>query len=137
MKKRVSMILAALLVMTTPTVGSAAVIDPGNQIVPCWEYMNRGEVGISFNGTSGTAFVTVDRNLGITTSLEATLTVYKKVGSSWVYVTSTSGTSIRNLNIELNFTGVRGTTYKAVADITAYGDGGSESDSISETMTCS
>lgn len=136
MKKNVSMILAALLLAVTPTVISAAVIDPGNQVIPYWEYMNSAEVGISFSGTSGTASVTVDRYLGITTSLEATLTVYKKVGNSWVYVTSTSDSSTRNLNIELDFTGVSGTTYKAVADITAYGDDGSESDSISETATC-
>lgn len=136
MKKTIAVILATLLVAVTPTVISAAVVDPGNQIVPYWDYMNRAEVNINFTGTSGTASVTVERYFGITTSLEATLTVYKKVGSSWVYVTSTSGSSTRNLNIELDFTGVRGTTYKAVADITAYGDDASESDSISETATC-
>ena len=136
MKKTISVILAALLLAATPTAISAAVVDPGNEIVPYWEYMNRAKVKINFSGTSGTASVTVDRYFGITTSLETTLTFYKKVGNSWVYVTSTSDSSTRNLNIELDFTGVRGTTYKAVADITAYGDDGSESDSISETATC-
>ena len=136
MKKTVSMILAALLVITAPTVVTAAVIDPGNQIVPYWEYMNSAEVSINFTGTSGTASVTVERYFGITTSLEATLTVYKKVGNSWVYVTSTSDSSTRNLNIELDFTGVSGVTYKAVADITAYGDDGSEKDTISKTAVC-
>ncbi len=136
MKKFFSVILAALLLVATPTITSAAVIDPGNEIVPYWEYMNRAEVNINFSGTSGTASITVERYFGITTSLEATLTVYKKVGNSWVYVTSTSDSSTRNLNIELDFTGVSGVTYKAVADITAYGDDGSEEDTISKTAVC-
>lgn len=136
MKKVFSVILAALLLTAVPTATSAAVIDPGNEIVPYWEYMDNVGLNIDFSGTSGIASLSIKRYFGITTSLEATLTVYKKVGNSWVYVTSTSGSSARNLNIELDFTGVRGTTYKAVADITAYGDDGSESDSISETATC-
>ncbi len=136
MKKFFSVILAALLLVATPTITSAAVIGPGNEIVPYWGYMNRAEVNINFSGTSGTASITVERYFGITTSLEATLTVYKKVGNSWVYVTSTSDSSTRNLNIELDFTGVSGVTYKAVADITAYGDDGSEEDTISKTAVC-
>ena len=36
----------------------------------------------------------------------------------------------------LTFSAESGVTYKAVADVTAYGSGGSESDSASKTKTC-
>lgn len=136
MKKVISLILAVLMLVSLPTAMYANENDPDSGITPYWDNMDLIEVGLSFNGTSGTATVTVDRVFGITTSIEGTLTVYKKVGNDWVYVDSTSGTSTRQLNLDLTFTGSKGTTYKAVADITANGTGGSESASVEKEKTC-
>ena len=60
----------------------------------------------------------------------------KKVGNKWIYVASNSGSSTRTLSVDVEFDAVSGVTYKAVAEVTAYGTGGSESDSVSEVQTC-
>ena len=52
--------------------------------------MSDASVGISFNGTSGTAKVTVGKIYQVTTKLEGTITVYKQVGNKWEYVASNS-----------------------------------------------
>jgi len=128
--------MAALMLASAATSVEAERNDPNEGIEVCWENMGTASVGVHFNGTSGTASVTVDRIFGVTTSLEATLTVYKKVGTRWVYVTSTSGSSSRQLNLEVDFPGVSGVEYKAEADIAAYGPNGSESDTIEDTTVC-
>ena len=53
-----------------------------------------------------------------------------------LFVDSVSGSSARMLNLELDFDAESGVTYKAVVDVTAYGNNGSESDSASRTKTC-
>lgn len=136
MKKLISLILAVFLLAALPTAMYANENDPDSGITPYWDNMARIDLSINFTGTSGTASVIVDRVFGVTTSIEGTLTVYKKVGSKWVYVDSTTGTSTRTFALELEFTGSKGTTYKAVADITAYGTGGSESESVEKEKTC-
>ncbi len=78
----------------------------------------------------------VDRNFQVTTKLEGTLTVYKQVGDQWVYVDSRSDTSTRKLSIEFDFDAASGVKYKAVADVTAYGIDGSESDYDTKEKTC-
>lgn len=136
MKKTLIFILTALLISYAPMNIKAESIEANHEIAPCWENMNGINLRLNFSGTSGTASVTVERIYGVTTLLEATLTVYKQVGDVWVYVTSTSGTSARNLNLTLDFTGTSGVTYKAVVDVTATGTEGVDTDSVSETCTC-
>lgn len=136
MKKIIIMMLAALMLGTTSVVAVEAIGNEENGVAPCWVNMSSVDVRVNFSGTSGTASVTVDRIFGGTSLLEAALTVYRKVGNTWVYVTSTSGSSTRQLNLSVNFSGVNGNTYKAVADVTAYGPEGSESDSITEYADC-
>ena len=135
MKKTFTLLLAALLLATpTKVIASEAIPDYG--VAPCWENMSTVIVDIGFSGTNGLASVTADRILGVTTSIEATLTVYRKVGNTWVYVTSTSGSSSRSLNLDVEFTGIKGATYKAVAEVTATGTEGTDMDTISETCVC-
>lgn len=93
-------------------------------------------IDISFNFSESTANVTITRRGLDTTKIEGTLTIYKKVGNRWVYVASDSDSSTRTLSFDVEFDAVSGVTYKAVADVTAYGTGGSESDSVSEVQTC-
>ena len=98
--------------------------------------MNDIHVDVHFSGTTGTAEVTVSRIYGVTTLLEGTLTVYKKVGTRWVYVDSVTGSSARTLCLDFDFNAVRGTTYKVVASITAHGEDDSETDSASKEKVC-
>lgn len=133
---RVFMVFMLCLALLMPMTVSAAVIDPDTGIAPCWNYMDQLDVELTFSGTSGTAEGSVNRIFGVTTQLSGTLTVYKKVGSSWVYVDSITSSSTRTLNIELPFSATKNVQYKAVFSVTAYGNGGSESDSVSTTKTC-
>ena len=64
------------------------------------------------------------------------MTVYKKVGSNWIYVASNSDTSARALSIDVEFDAVSGVTYKAVAEVTAYSVSGSEPATSSKIATC-
>lgn len=136
MKTRlIALLMASLTLLLFATSVSAKIPDDGI-VAPCWEYMNSISVDISFLGTKGTASVSVDRIYQVTTRLEGTLTVYKQVGDDWVYVDSQSGTSTRALSIEFEFDAESGVKYKAVADVTAYGSSGSESDSATKEKTC-
>lgn len=128
-------LMAGIMVFTMP-VGVCAKQPDSDIVTPLWDYMNSVSVDITFSGTTGTASVEVTRIYQVTTKLEGTVTVYKQVGDRWVYVASNTGSSTRALFVEVEFDGVSGATYKAVADITAYGSSGSESDSASKTKTC-
>lgn len=130
------MVFMLCLALLMPMTVSAAVIDPDTGIAPCWEYMEQMDVELTFSGTSGKAEGSVNRIFGVTTQLSGTLTVYKKVGTSWVYVNSISNSSTRMLSMELSFSATKNVEYKAVFSVTAYGNGGSESDSVSTTKIC-
>ena len=137
MKKFIAVLLSVLTLTTLLSTISAAVINPGEIITPNWAYMNSIDVNIDFSSGTGTAQVDVTRIALVTKSLNVTLTVYKKVGSSWVQIGSISDSSTRTIRVELDFDAESGVTYKAVADVTAYGtSGGSESDTVSRTEIC-
>lgn len=105
-------------------------------IAPYWNYMNRAEVDVNFSGNSAKATASVTRVFGVTTKLEATLTVYKQDGDEWAYVGSVSDSSTKLLGLELSFNAESGETYKAVLDVTAYGNSGSETDTFEKEKTC-
>lgn len=136
MKKVLSCIFAIMMIATMTFNVYATVIDLGNIAAPCWAYMSVIEVDVNFSGTNGTATASISRINGVTTLLEGTLTVYKKVGTEWEEVDSVSNSSTRLLCLELDFDAVSGTTYKAEVEVTAYGSSGSESDSVSKAKTC-
>ena len=133
---KLCMVFMLCLTLLMPMTVSAAVIDPNTGIAPCWDYMEQMEVELTFSGTSGKAEGSVNRIFGVTTQLSGTLTVYKKVGTSWVYVSSTTSSSTRTLSVHLPFSATKNVEYKAVFSVTAYGNDGSESDSVSTTKTC-
>ena len=125
-----------MLVVITFSVNAIAAIGDDLIITPYWNYMDSIEVDVNFLSNTGKATATITRIYGVTTSLEATLSVYKKVGSDWTFIDSTSGSSTRTLGLELDFNAESGVTYKAVVDVTAYGNGGSETDTAEKIKTC-
>lgn len=134
--KKVLTALLAMLVVITFSVNAIAAIGDDLIITPYWNYMDSIEVDVNFSSNTGKATATITRIYGVTTSLEATLSVYKKVGSDWTFIDSTSGSSTRTLGLELDFNAESGVTYKAVVDVTAYGNGGSETDTAEKIKTC-
>ena len=121
MKKIMSMLLAAAMVLTLSTGIVVSAVDD-SIIAPCWNYMNKVKVDVNFSGDSG--------------KLEATLTLYQQSGSDWIYVDSTSESSTRSLALTLDFNAESGATYKAVVEVTAYGNGGSETTEAEKIKTC-
>ncbi len=132
-QKIIALFLAGLSLFPLTTPISAQVPDSGI-IAPCWSYMEA--VDIEFNFFNSTANLLVERRSQVTTKIEGTITVYKKIGNKWIYVASNSDSSTRTLSVDVEFDAVSGVTYKAVTEVTAYGTGGSESDSVSEVQTC-
>ena len=135
MKKLMSVLLAVAMVLTLSTGMVVSAVDD-SIISPCWDYMNRVEADVNFSGDSGKATATVERIFGVTTKLEATLTLYKQDGSDWTYIDSVSDSSTRALGLELSFNAESGATYKAVVNVTAYGNGGSETTEAEKIKTC-
>jgi len=134
--KKIAVLLAALLLVSSPIQLSAANVDPGYDVMPCWEYMHGINIGIHFNGTNGVADVSVIPLAGRTTYLEATLCVYRRTGGDWTLVASTSGSDTSSLCLDVSFTAVYGQTYKAEVTATAYGENGSETDTVSIQDNC-
>lgn len=134
--KKVLTALLAMLVVITFSVNAIAATGDDLIITPYWNYMDSIEVDVNFLSNTGKATATITRIYGVTTSLEATLSVYKQVGSDWIFIDSTSGSSTRALGLELDFNAESGVTYKAVVDVTAYGNGGSETDTAEKIKTC-
>lgn len=132
-QKIIALLLAGLSLFPLTTPISAKLPDSGI-IAPQWDYINN--IVINFNFIKNKATVTVSRQTQATTKLDATITIYKKVGNNWTYVTSNSGSNSRSLCVEVEFDAVSGVTYKAVADVTAYSANGSETATESRIETC-
>ena len=132
-QKIIALLLAGLSLFPIATPISVKMPDNGI-VAPQWEYIDSIKVDIIFSDS--TATVTVTRRNQTVTKLEGTLTVYKKVGSNWIYVASNSDTSARALSIDVDFDPISGVTYKAVAEITAYSANGSEPGTSSKIATC-
>ncbi len=133
MKKFLSIILAITIFMILAMNISCAEVDEGDIVAPCWNYMNVIDIDINFSGDEGSAVLTVDRVHNVTTSIEATFTVYEKVGRNWVEIDSVTDSSNRSLGIEIRFDAEVGGYYKAEADVTAYSGTNSETETISHT----
>lgn len=135
--------LVRVLIISMLIFGSTFVRADGIEEYPVVEsdvedysYMSSISLSIGFPDGNGLANVIVYRKIGVTQSLEATITVYRKVGSSWVYVGSNSGSSTTTgLSVSVDFSITKGTTYKAIAEVTATGPGGSENDTIEDQRT--
>ena len=134
MKKQVLLSLTALLLCMLFIIPASAAGDDG--IMPLWDSIGDIVTEVSFDGSEGRFSVDVARLFGITTSLEATLTLYKYVDGDWVYMDSISGSSTRSLSLYKTFEAESGVTYKAVAEVTAYSSAGAETATVDDIETC-
>lgn len=75
-QKIIALFLAGLSLFPLTTPISAQVPDSGI-IAPCWSYMEA--VDIEFNFFNSTANLLVERRSQVTTKIEGTITVYKKL----------------------------------------------------------
>lgn len=135
MKRNLLLFFVIVFSAVLLSVSASAAAPKNEEVMPCWENMDSISLTIGFDGDVGTAAVSVARIFGVTTSIEATLEVYRKDGSRWVFIDDVSGSSTRTLGLDLDFDAVEGTQYKAVAYVTAYGPNGAESETVTETAT--
>ena len=93
------------------------------------------ELDISFYGNEGNATGSLTKLSGVT-SVEGTVTVYKLVGSDWVYVDSAYKSTTRTLFVSVDFVAESGVQYKAVFEGTAYRGDVGESHTMTKYKTC-
>ncbi len=130
MKKFIVTVLSLCIVFSCITSSAAAIVDPGENISPCWAYMSSIDMDMYFNGTEGDAYVSISRIGGVTTRIEATMTVYIWIGNDWEYLDSISDSTETSLSLEIIFDAIQGKTYKMEVEVTAYSGTDSESDTV-------
>lgn len=122
-------IIAALLLSHAFTISALAntpddntdiyncqIISSETGIQPYWDNTSSASCEIVFIGTTGYATASVNGKSG-TTSIEGTLTLYRKSGIRWIYVTEwTSSSTGLPISIDGEFTGTSGVTYKVVLE---------------------
>ncbi len=137
MKRTIAIFMAILMIFTLSTVAFAAQA-PDNTVQPCWNYMNSITLLLNFSDDHvGHVDAAITPYFGITTRIEATITVYKMVGIDWVYVDSLSDYEIADtLAFDMAFPAVSGVMYKATLEVTSYGDDGSETEGVKKIRTC-
>jgi len=127
-KKTTSLLLIAVIILSM-TIGSYAALPDIDTVEPLWvNILNLNNV-FNFNGINGTSTGTVIGKSG-TTQISGTLTVYKQVGSSWVFVDSDSDSSTSNsLVVALDVTGEASGYYKSVFSVSVTRNGSVETES--------
>ena len=84
-------------------------------VSPQWDNISVIKLDISFSGSVGTATGTLTKKSGAT-SCEGTLTLYKQVGSDWIYVDSAYKSSTRTVMVSIEFDSDSWDKYTAVFD---------------------
>lgn len=134
--KRIITCLFAVCLLISPVELDASAADTEYPIMPCWEYIHTITLGLDFDGTDGYADISITPLAGITTYTEATLNVYRRIGGDWTLVTSDSASSTSHISIDIEFDAVAGQTYKVEGVVTAYGEDGSETTTVSRQDNC-
>ncbi|MBQ7299881.1 MAG: hypothetical protein IJW77_08575 [Clostridia bacterium] len=134
MKKYIRLFCIVLLLMSLAMHVSAAVVQP---IKPMWDHINDMTCGISFSGTTGTAYASITSDLD-TTQIIASLAVYKQIGTDeWEYVEHTmKRVTSFDMALSVEFTGEPGAYYKAVFNATVTNDGTEENEILFAYRTC-
>lgn len=134
MKKLLSILIAGVILFGCCTGICAAMPD---EIMPLWDNISDMQNAIYFTSTDGTAKATV-RGISGTTSISATLTVYKQTSSGgWEYVDSDSDTvSGKYLSLTVDFTGETGAYYKSVFSVSVTRNGTTEPETKTAYKTC-
>ncbi len=131
--KIVSCVLISVILLSIFVFPCFAAVPP--TITPLWDNISDIDLVISFYGNEGNARGTLTKQSGVT-SVEGTVTVYKLVGSDWVYVDSAYKSTTRTLGISVDFVAESGAQYKAVFEATAYRGDVGESHTITKYKTC-
>lgn len=135
-RKILTTLLAAAFLVLSPANLQAVSADPGYDVMPCWEYIHGITLGLDFDGTDGYADISITPLAGITTYTEATLNVYRRTGGDWTLVASASDSDTSIMSIDIEFDAVAGQTYKVEGVVTAYGEDGSETTTVSRQDNC-
>ena len=132
--KLISCILFCAMLLSVFTVQCFAAAP--STVTPLWDNILDMELVISFYGNEGSATGRLTKQSGVT-SVERTVTVYKLVGSDWVYVDSVYQSTTRTLFVSVDFVAESGVQYMAVFEGTAYRDDVGESHTMTNYKTCS
>ena len=137
MKKFTKITLAVLMtlaMMIPATVGAFAATP--QRVEPRWTSIFSIEIDMTFDGTEGNA-LGVARKQSTATNIEGTVTVYKRVGHSWIFVADGyAQKSVGSLIVSVDFVAEAGATYKAEFEVTAYTGSAAETETVSYTETC-
>lgn len=131
----ISLALSLVMLCSIPIPAFAAVKEEAT-ITPQWTSIFTMDVDIAFLGSLGNASATA-RKQSTASHIVGTLYVYKKVGSSWVYIDEVSGSkTVGTLGLTIDFECEKGVQYKAVLTVVAYTNDIGESETISLLRTC-
>ncbi len=134
MKRILSVLILTVLIISCFGISAGAAMPPTAE--PMWDNIGATTGNLTFSGADGTDGCADAILIGKTgvTKIEGTITVYKLVGSEWVYVTEASKTvEHRNCSLVVEFTGEHGCEYKAEVHFVVYkGNNGEE---LNRTMT--
>lgn len=133
MKKTAKVSLVIIMILVVFSISSEAL---SYTITPYWANMNSITMDIYFSGANSIASALVEKVGGVTTLLSGSLTLYRKSGTDWIYVSSTSSASTRTLALTIGFSATSGVQYKSVLNVTAYSATGSESETVTKISTC-
>ena len=136
-KKIIIALVLTVVLALGASVSAIAALPDTPTIEPQWESIGYTSLNTTFDGTSGNS-LGVARKKSTATSIEGTLTVYKQVGSSWVFVGSDSGskTTVSSLILSVDFVCQSGVTYKSIMTITGYTGTSAESETFEVVKTC-
>ena len=136
-QKIITALVLAVVLAVSASISTFAALPDTPSIEPQWESIGYTSLNTTFDGTSGNS-LGVAAKKSTATSIEGTLTVYKQVGSSWVFVGSDSGskTTVSSLILSVDFVCQSGVTYKSIMTITGYTGTSAESETFEVVKTC-
>ncbi len=136
MKKIISIIAITLILVTGIITPAYAALPEDNTVTPLWESISALSSDMVFNGSNGNATGVCTRKNGVEW-LSGTMTVYKKVNGSWVYVDEMSkSVSVGSLAISVDFTAESGVEYMSEFTVTAFENGVPEMVTDTTYRTC-
>ena len=134
-KAIISLSLAIIMLCSIPIPAFAAESEE-TTVTPRWTSIATMDVEMAFVGNEGDTVGTA-RKQSTASHIVGTLYLYKKVGSSWVYMDEVSGSkSVGTLSLSIDFVCEKGVQYKAVLTVVAYTNDIGESETISYIETC-
>ncbi|MBQ7358251.1 MAG: hypothetical protein IJW65_05910 [Clostridia bacterium] len=106
-------------------------------VQPRWVSIGHVSHEMTFSDAGNGNVTAVAMKQSTATSIEATLTLYKKIGSYYYFVDSVSGSkTIGSVALSIDFPCTSGVTYKSVLMVTAYTGSDAESEMFEVIRTC-